>query len=263
MRGLVYRRGGRWRLDLKANYPSLVNNQLILDAMVAFLDDARRRRPDGRLLDLGAGSKPYAPLYESYFADCTSVDVPHSPHDTTSVDVMAWADDLPFDDESFDVVLCTEVLEHCPDPRAVLREVSRILTSGGRAFVTTPFMVPLHELPYDYYRYTPSALETLAGGAGLRVSSIEPRGSYVSVWMGVNQLPITRSMSYVERRTGLRLSHPLNPLVLLLVVAPQLGYLRALRWIAARPSSRVARVHDKLTYYSGGYVTILENSHPL
>src|SRR6478672_1516868 len=130
MRGFVHRHEGRWRLDLKANYPSLVNNQIILDAMVAFLEEARRRRPDGRLLDLGAGSKPYAPLYESHFADCTSVDVPHSPHDTDRVDVMAWAHDLPFGDESFDVVLCTEVLEHCPDPPAVMREVSRVLRSG-------------------------------------------------------------------------------------------------------------------------------------
>ena len=56
------------------------------------------------------------------------------------------------------------------------------------------------------------------------------------------------------------LSHPLNPLLLILVVAPQLAYLAALRWVAERPSSRVARVHDKLTYYSGGYVTILEKN---
>lgn len=258
MRGFVHRRYGRWRLDLKANYPSLVSNQIILDAMVAFLEEARRRRPDGRLLDLGAGSKPYAPLYESYFPDCTSVDVPHSPHDTQSVDVMAWAHDLPFGDESFDVVLCTEVLEHCPDPPAVMREVSRVLRPGGRAFVTTPFMIPLHEMPYDYYRYTPSALEALAEQAGLTALSIKPRGSYVSVWMGVNQMPITRTMSFVSRRTGLPLSHPLNPLLLVLVVAPQLAYLAALRWIAERPAGRVARVHDKLTYYSGGYVTILE-----
>ena len=90
------------------------------------------------------------------------------------------------------------------------------------------------------------------------MSSIKPRGSYVSVWMGVNQMPITRTMSFLSRRTGLPLSHPLNPLLLVLVVAPQLAYLAALRWIAERPSSRVARVHDKLTYYSGGYVTILE-----
>jgi SAM-dependent methyltransferase len=260
MRGVVYRRDGRWRLDLKSNYPNLVSNQIILDAMVAFLEDARTKRPGGRLLDLGAGSKPYAPLYESYFADCTSVDVPHSPHDTRSVDVMAWAHDLPFDDESFDVVLCTEVLEHCPDPPAVMEEVSRVLTPEGRAFVTTPFLVPLHEMPYDYYRYTPSALQTLADHAGLKVSSIKPRGSYVSVWMGVNQMPINRTMSYVSRRTGLPLSHPLNPLVLLLVVAPQLAYLRAVRWLRRRPSSRIARVHDKLTYYSGGYVTIVQKN---
>ena len=130
MRGVVHRRNGRWHLDVKANYASLVTNQVILDAMVTFLTETKQRRPKSRLLDLGAGSKPYERLYRSYFPDSTSVDVPHSPHDISGVDVTAWADDLPFADGSFDCVICTEVLEHCPDPAAVVREVHRVLTPG-------------------------------------------------------------------------------------------------------------------------------------
>ncbi len=258
MRGVVHRRNHRWHLDFKANYASLVSNQVILDAMVDFLDETQRLRSTCRLLDLGAGSKPYEPLYRSYFPDSTSVDVPHSAHDTSGVDVMAWADDLPFANESFDCVICTEMLEHCPDPAAVVREIHRVLTPGGRAFVTTPFLIPLHEMPYDFYRYTPSALRRLAEGAGLAVKTIEPRGSYFSVWMGVNQMPINRLMSFLARRTRLPLSHPANPFLLVLVVLPQLAYLTALRAIDRRPANRIARLHDKLTYHASGYVTVLE-----
>lgn len=258
MRGFVRQSKGRWRLDLQANYASLVTNQIILDAMVDFLEEIRRRRPGGRLLDLGAGSKPYEPLYRSYFSDSTSVDVPHSDHDTSAVDVMAWADNLPFADRTFDCVISTEMLEHCPDPAAVMQEIFRVLAPGGRAFVTTPFLIPLHEMPYDFYRYTPSALRRLAEEAGLAVVTIAPRGSYVSVWMGVNLMPVNRSMSFLARRTRLPFNHPANPLLLLFVVLPQLTYLAALRAIRRRPASGLARIHDKLTYYTGGYVTVLE-----
>lgn len=240
------------------NFGNLVSNQIILDEMVSFLEKSRRTKGAGRLLDLGAGAKPYEPLYRSFFSDCTSVDVPHSPHDTTSVDVMAPADDLPFHDESFDCVIATEVLEHCPDPAAVVREIARVLRPRGRAFVTTPFLIPLHEMPWDFYRYTPSALSHLAETSGLAVEMIKPRGSYISVWMGVNQMPLTKVMTYVGSRIGLPLSHPYNPLLFVLVVLPQKLYLRALRWLSCHPGSRAARVHEKLTYYSGGFVSVFE-----
>ncbi len=258
MRGVVKRSNGRWALDERANFGNLVGNQVILDEMVMFLEQSRRPNGAGRLLDLGAGTKPYELLYRDFFSDCTSVDVPQSPHDTSSVDVMASADDLPFAAESFDCVLATEVLEHCPDPAAVVREIARVLRPGGRAFVTTPFLVPLHEMPWDFYRYTPSALRHLAETFGLSVETIKPRGSYISVWMGVNQMPLTKAMSYVGTRTGLPLNHPHNPLIFALVVLPQKIYLRALRWVSRHPRSGVARLHEKLTYFSGGYVSVFE-----
>lgn len=157
---------------------------------------------------------------------------------------MAWGHELPFKNGSFDCVICKEMLEHCADPASVVREIARVLTPGGRAFITTPFLHPLHEMPHDFYRYTPSALQHLVEAAGLTVTAIKPRGSYFSVWMSVNQMPLTKAMSFVSSRTGLPLSHPYNPLLFLLVVLPQKAYLGALRWLVRHPQTRWARAHE-------------------
>src|SRR5438132_6447992 len=140
------------------NIGAVISNEIILFELRQFLESHFGGRTSAAVLDLGAGTKPYAPLYGRYFNSCTSVDVPHSPHDIGGVDVMASADDLPFDAESFDCVICTEVLEHCPEPRETMAEIARVLKPGGWVFLTTPFLRPLHEMPSDYYRYTPSGL---------------------------------------------------------------------------------------------------------
>lgn len=260
MRGLLTSDGSRWRLDGRANFTSLVSQSVILDELSAFLENTCATDRSGTVLDLGAGTKPYAPLYEDYFARCVSVDVPHSPHDTSGVEVMSSADALPFLDASFDCVICTEVLEHCPDPRAVMNEVSRVLRPGGWAFITTPFLLPLHEMPYDYYRYTPSALRHLSEEAGLVVQRLVPRGSYISVFLGVNQMPVVKAMQKLQALTKVPFGHPYNPVLFLLVVLPQKAYLAALRWISRHPTATATALHDKLTYYASGYVTIVEKS---
>ena len=210
------------------------------------------------MLDLGAGSKPYAPLYEEYFASATAVDVPHSLHDTQRVDVFASADELPFADASFDCVICTEVLEHCREPRTVMAEIARVLRAGGAAFVTTPFLLPLHEMPHDYYRYTPSALADLAKGAGLTVTAISPRGGYGGVALGVLQMPFAKVFQKLDALTRVSLYHPYNPVVFAAIVLPQLLYLRAWRYTRRHMTTRLARLSEKLTYYSLGYVTEVE-----
>jgi ubiquinone/menaquinone biosynthesis C-methylase UbiE len=258
MRGRATFRKGRWRLDERANFTSLVSQRIILDQLVAFLESNYAADRSGVVLDLGAGTKPYAALYESYFARSVSVDVPHSPHDTSGVDTMASADALPFSDASFDCVICTEVLEHCPEPGAVMSEIARVLRPGGRGFITTPFLLPLHEMPYDYYRYTPSALRHLSEQAGLVVTRLVPRGSYVSVFLSVTQMPIVKALQKLQARTDLPFGDPYNPLLYLLVVLPQKAYLAALHWFSKYPNTRSARLHDKLTYYTSGYVTVVE-----
>ncbi|MBV8396421.1 MAG: class I SAM-dependent methyltransferase, partial [Actinobacteria bacterium] len=101
-----------------------------------------------RILDVGAGDKPYAP-YFGRAGEYVGVD-PVNPH----ADVRATAEDLPFDDQSFDVVLCIQVLEHVDDPARVVRELHRVVKPGGRVLAATHGTYPYHPDPADHWRWT-------------------------------------------------------------------------------------------------------------
>jgi SAM-dependent methyltransferase len=80
------------------------------------------------------------------------------------VDVAADAESLPFASGSFTRVECDAVLEHVRDPARVMREIERVLVTGGYAHLVTPFCHPFHEYPKDYRRFTLDGLKLLAGG---------------------------------------------------------------------------------------------------
>jgi SAM-dependent methyltransferase len=224
MNGSVSFRNGRWQIDADRNLGSLIANQMNCDALVTFLD--RNYSGAGRLLDLGAGSRPYAPLYERYFCASVGVDVPRSPHVNGDV-VFAEAEALPFEDQYFDCVICTEMLEHSAEPQKVMEQISRVLKPGGRAFLTTPFYQHLHEAPYDFYRYTSWALKHLAEEANLEVEAIKPRGGYGAVLMRLLHFPLVKAAKKVHFQRY-------NPLLWLFVKIPQQAYLA--RWRKERPT---------------------------
>lgn len=76
---------------------------------------------------------------------------------------------MPFEDNSFDSMMATEVLEHCPDPLLIVQEMKRVLKPGGVLFFTVPFLWNLHEVPHDHYRYTPFALERIFRNCGMQL----------------------------------------------------------------------------------------------
>ncbi len=75
--------------------------------------------------------------------------------------VVCDAENLPFRSDCFQRVECDAVLEHTPNPAAVMAEIHRCLKPDGFAHVVVPFCHPFHEYPRDYYRFSPDGLRKL------------------------------------------------------------------------------------------------------
>jgi SAM-dependent methyltransferase len=133
--------------------------------------------PRSRVLDAGAGECMYAPA----FAHCRYVACDRAIGDAAwdygSLDVVADVAWLPFGRAVFDAVLCTQTLEHVGEPAAVLRAAAAVLKPGGKLYLSVPFLGdPIHQEPYDFFRYTPYGLRHLIEAAGLTPLSVSPVG---------------------------------------------------------------------------------------
>lgn len=111
----------------------------------------------GRTLDLGAGRAKYKDIITQVSKEYIASDK----FSDDNIDVVCDIENTLFKDDYFDTIVCTEVLEHLPNPRGAVKEMQRILKSGGTAIIAVPFMTPFHEDPKDYFRYTTSGLETI------------------------------------------------------------------------------------------------------
>lgn len=109
------------------------------------------------LLDIGGRGKPYA----EYFSDHVRWHFVADIEPGVSVDLVADARVLPVADGSVDVVLCTQVIEHIPEPARVLQEIFRVLRPGGTLILSAPAIFPQHGSPGDYWRYMPQGLAWL------------------------------------------------------------------------------------------------------
>lgn len=107
-------------------------------------------------------------------------------------DTQADAVALPHPNSSFEVAICCELLEHVPDPRAVIKETYRILRPSGRVLITVPFLYPIHGDPYDYGRYTDHYWHSVLEEVGFQDISIERQGLYYSVMVNFLKLYANR-----------------------------------------------------------------------
>ncbi len=124
-----------------------------------------------RLLDVGCGALPYAPLFAGRLAEYVGLDFVANP----LAQLQGPAEALPLDDASFDIVLCTQVLEHCADPARVVSELRRVTRPGGRVLASTHGVQPYHPSPIDHWRWTHTGLEALFGAnASWSSLSVEP-----------------------------------------------------------------------------------------
>jgi SAM-dependent methyltransferase len=183
------------------------------------------RLPAGtRVLDAGAGIGQYRPLFAH--CDYKAHDFAKEPQTVgqyTPLDYESDILDIPVPDHSFDVVLCTEVLEHVPEPIKAVRELARVLRPGGILMLTAPFGCVLHQEPYIFYSgYTEYWYRRFLGEAGCDVLSVAANQGFFSLFGDYAQW-----LSELIRPRQTR-KEPLRIRLVLAVV-----------WLCSRPAVRV------------------------
>lgn len=102
--------------------------------------------------DIGCGEQPWRQLIERRGGRYLGID--YNQNQQSSVNILANIEQLPLIESSFDMILCTEVVEHVLRPDLALSELCRTLKPNGILIITTPFAYPLHEEPFDFCRLT-------------------------------------------------------------------------------------------------------------
>lgn len=137
----------------------------------------------GKILDFGCGSKPYQQLFtnaQTYIG----VDIQNEGHSHAkeNIDVYYDGHKLPFEDEFFDSIFTTEVLEHVFNLEEIMSELSRVLKHDGYFLLTLPFIWSEHEVPNDFARYTSFGLKFLLEKHGFEIISMEKSGRSIAVF---------------------------------------------------------------------------------
>jgi len=205
------------------NVGAIIVDEIRYDFLIRAFKEAGRKKS---LLDLGCGVKPFSSLYNKYTEKSVGIDVAQSPHGTSHADKIYDGKTIPFEDASFDIVFCTEVMEHVPEPTNFLNEINRVLQPGGMLIMTTPFMVPLHEEPYDFYRYTKYGIRHLLEKSSFEKINIEPFGDYFGVVIAISIQIMVKFWRILANKTGMKFLYtPWNLFIFLFVVIPQWMYL--------------------------------------
>jgi 2-polyprenyl-3-methyl-5-hydroxy-6-metoxy-1,4-benzoquinol methylase len=145
-------------------------------------------QPHGLTLDLGCHDGQALQIFEGEEVRIIGVDVAFSKLQACATReakakfslVQAWAEQCPFQDNTFDTVVLTEVLEHVIDPVVVIAEASRVLKpKSGRIFISSP---PVRRGNYAHVRgVSLSYMRELLSGAGLEAISWVPLSKYTAV----------------------------------------------------------------------------------
>jgi len=130
-----------------------------------------------------------------------------------NVDVVCDIADLPFLDNSIDVVFNSAVLEHVPNPQKVVDEMYRVLKQGGVIYTAFPFIQGFHASPYDFTRVTEEGIKVLH--QDFELIEVKPYGGPTSGMLWVLQEWIAILFSFGNKKL-----HILIYLFVMVITAP-------------------------------------------
>jgi SAM-dependent methyltransferase len=144
------------------------------------ISNVSERGNETLILDAGAGECRFKDKLR--YAQYVAVDATYGDQswDYSKIDVASSLDCLPFESDGFDIIICTQVLEHVREPQRVLEELFRTLKQGGVVLISAPQGWGVHQAPHDYFRFTRFALSHLLEQAGFEQITITPSGGYFS-----------------------------------------------------------------------------------
>ena len=149
-----------------------------------FIDDINKDVFDGAVVfDAGAGDGHWRERLPSNIKYISmDLGVGDAEVDYAHLDITGNLRKIPLADNSIDVIICIQVLEHLPDPWKVIEELYRILKPGGKIFASCPQGEPQHQVPYDFYRYTIYGLRSIFEQHHFKVDFIIPQtGNFAKI----------------------------------------------------------------------------------
>lgn len=182
---------------------------------------AKTIKKGAKVLDVGAGTGPY----REFFSHCEyktqdflqlAQDKLLKGNEYTAIDYVCDVTNIPVENESFDYIICTEVIEHLPEPISALKEISRICMKGGKILITAPLGSHLHQQPYHFYGgYTPYFYNKFLTEFNFQDITIHQNGGFFSFYLQESLRYLKLSIS--KPIIGI-LSIPIIPLIGLLLV---------------------------------------------
>ena len=194
--------------------------------------------PGQVVLDAGAGDCHWKKIFSSdikYLG--MDLGVGDENCNYSNLDILGDLRDIPLERDSVDVIISIQVLEHLPEPWKVLAEFHRVLKPGGLLFISCPQAVELHQIPYDFFRFTPFGLKSLLSTYGFETIWIKPQ-------LG-NFSKITHDACYSLRK----LPSITNNLIKKMILQFVSFYLRQVMW----------RIHAPLFTYLDNFEQFQDN----
>ena len=164
---------------------------------------------DGRMIDVGCGSGPYKFLFRHNGYVGLEYDTPIA-RAKKQADAYYTGTQIPFDNGSFEIVLCTQVLEHVFEPDKFLTELNRIAKQGAKLMLTVPFVWDEHEQPYDFARYSSFGLKALLARNGWHVEHFGKLNAGVSALCQLTNSVMYKHCQKLGPRFGLILASILS-----------------------------------------------------
>lgn len=142
-----------------------------------------------KILDAGAGEQKYrkhcghlnylSQDFCEYDGKGDSSALQTGDWNTAQTDIISDITSIPAPDQSFDAILCTEVLEHVPDPVAAVDELYRLLRDDGLLLITAPFCSLTHFSPFHYSSgLNRFWFEYHCKRLGLNIEELQPNGNF-------------------------------------------------------------------------------------